>query len=716
METYLFWIVPIASLLALALAWYFYKQMMLESEGTPTMEKIASYVRQGAMSYLKQQYKVVGLVFLGLVILFSIMAYGFNLQNPWVPIAFLTGGFFSGLSGFLGMKTATYASARTANAAQHSLNKGLRVAFRSGAVMGLVVVGLGLLDISFWYILLDYCIPPDTLNPSAKLCVITTTMLTFGMGASTQALFARVGGGIYTKAADVGADLVGKVEAGIPEDDPRNPATIADNVGDNVGDVAGMGADLYESYCGSILATAALGAAAFIGSDDTVMQFKAVIAPMLIAAVGILLSIIGIFAVRTKEDAGMKELLGSLATGTNLSSVLIVVATFLILWALGLENWVNISFAVVVGLIVGIVIGRSTEYYTSQSYKPTQRLAESGKTGPATVIISGIGLGMVSTTIPVLAVVVGIILSYWLASGFDFANISMGLYGIGIAAVGMLSFVSATVSVDTYGPISDNAGGIAEMSELEPEVREITDKLDSVGNTTAAIGKGFAIGSASLAALSLMVSFLYAFQPEGSSLDLNFTNPLILAGALVGGALPYLFSGMLIEAVANAARKMVEEVRRQFRDIPGILEGKAKPDYKTCIEISSQGALKEMRMPAIISIIFPVIAGFLFGPYFVGGLLIGATLSAIMLAIFTGNAGGAWDNGKKYIESGAIEGQGKGSPAHDAAVVGDTVGDPLKDTVGPSLDILIKIMSTVSLVAAVMFYNYNLLYLIFGIR
>ena len=460
METYLFWIVPIASLLALVLAWYFYKQMMLESEGTPTMEKIASYVRQGAMSYLKQQYKVVGLVFLGLVILFSIMAYGFNLQNPWVPIAFLTGGFFSGLSGFLGMKTATYASARTANAAQHSLNKGLRVAFRSGAVMGLVVVGLGLLDISFWYILLDYCIPTDALNPSAKLCVITTTMLTFGMGASTQALFARVGGGIYTKAADVGADLVGKVEAGIPEDDPRNPATIADNVGDNVGDVAGMGADLYESYCGSILATAALGAAAFIGSDDTVMQFKAVIAPMLIAAVGIVLSIIGIFAVRTKENAGMKELLGSLATGTNLSSVLIVVATFLILWALGLENWVNISFAVVVGLIVGIVIGRSTEYYTSQSYKPTQRLAESGKTGPATVIISGIGLGMVSTTIPVLAVVTGIILSYWLASGFDFANISMGLYGIGIAAVGMLSTLGITLATDAYGPIPYSQIGV----------------------------------------------------------------------------------------------------------------------------------------------------------------------------------------------------------------------------------------------------------------
>ena len=508
MESSLFWIVPFSSILALVLAWYFYKQMMRESEGTPAMQKIASHVRQGAMSYLKQQYKIVGMVFLGLVILFSIMAYGFNLQNHWVPIAFLTGGFFSGLSGFLGMKTATYASARTANAARDSLNKGLRVAFRSGAVMGLVVVGLGLFDISFWYLLLENLIPADAMNPTAKLCIITTTMLTFGMGASTQALFARVGGGIYTKAADVGADLVGKVEAGIPEDDPRNPATIADNVGDNVGDVAGMGADLYESYCGSILATSALGAAAFIGSGNTEMQFKAVIAPMLIAAVGIILSIIGIFSVKTKENAGMKELLNALAVGTNLSSALIVVATFAILWALGLENWIEISCAVVVGLIVGIIIGRSTEYYTSQSYKPTQRLSESGKTGPATVIISGIGLGMISTTIPVLAVVAGIILSYWLASGFDFANIGMGLYGIGIAAVGMLSTLGITLATDAYGPIADNAGGNAEMSGLGKDVRKRTDALDSLGNTTAATGKGFAIGSAALTGLALLASYI----------------------------------------------------------------------------------------------------------------------------------------------------------------------------------------------------------------
>ena len=724
METYLFWIVPIASLLALALAWYFYKQMMLESEGTPTMEKIASYVRQGAMSYLKQQYKVVGLVFLGLVILFSIMAYGFNLQNPWVPIAFLTGGFFSGLSGFLGMKTATYASARTANAAQHSLNKGLRVAFRSGAVMGLVVVGLGLLDISFWYILLDYCIPSDTLNPSAKLCVITTTMLTFGMGASTQALFARVGGGIYTKAADVGADLVGKVEAGIPEHDPRNPATIADNVGDNVGDVAGMGADLYESYCGSILATAALGAAAFIGSDDTVMQFKAVIAPMLIAAVGILLSIIGIFAVRTKEDAGMKELLGSLATGTNLSSVLIVVATFLILWALGLENWVNISFAVVVGLIVGIVIGRSTEYYTSQSYRPTRKLSESGKTGPATVIISGIGLGMLSTAIPVIAVVVGIIASYLFASGFDFSNVGLGLYGIGFGAVGMRSTLGITLATDAYGPIADNAGGNAEMSGLGAEVRKRTDALDSLGNTTAATGKGFAIGSAALTGLALLASYIEEIRigltrigtteitVGGTSVplqdatffdfmhyyDVTLMNPKVLSGMFIGSMMAFLFCGLTMNAVGRAAAHMVDEVRRQFREIKGILTGETEPDYARCVAISTKGAQREMVVPSLIAIIAPILTGIVFGVPGVLGLLIGGLSSGFVLAIFMANSGGAWDNAKKYVEEGNFG--GKGSDVHKATVVGDTVGDPFKDTSGPSLNILIKLMSMVAIVMA----------------
>lgn len=733
METHLFWLVPAASLLALILAGYFYKQMMRESEGTDTMKRIASHVRKGAMSYLKQQYKVVTMVFIGLVILFSVMAYGFNLQNPWVPVAFLTGGFFSGLSGFLGMKTATYASARTANAARTSLNKGLKVAFRSGAVMGLVVVGLGLLDISFWYLLLDYCIPADAMNPTAKLCIITTTMLTFGMGASTQALFARVGGGIYTKAADVGADLVGKVEAGIPEDDPRNPATIADNVGDNVGDVAGMGADLYESYCGSILATAALGAAAFIGTGNTEMQFKAVIAPMLIAAVGIVLSIIGIFTVRTKESAGMKELLQALARGTNLSSVLIVIATFFILWLLQLTNWVNIAFAVVVGLAVGIIIGQSTEYYTSQSYRPTQKLSESGKTGPATVIISGIGLGMISTTIPVIAVVAGIILSYWLASGFDFSNIGMGLYGIGIAAVGMLSTLGITLATDAYGPIADNAGGNAEMSGLGAEVRKRTDALDSLGNTTAATGKGFAIGSAALTGLALLASYIEEIRiglerlgntvlelPNGISVaiheasftdfmmfyDVTLMNPKVLSGMFVGSMMAFLFCGLTMNAVGRAAGSMVEEVRRQFREIKGILEGKAEPDYARCVQISTQGAQREMVFPSLLAIIAPIVTGLLFGVPGVIGLLIGGLSSGFVLAIFMANAGGAWDNAKKYVEEGKFG--GKGSEVHRAAVVGDTVGDPFKDTSGPSLNILIKLMSMVAIVMAGLTVSWSL--------
>lgn len=725
METTLFWIVPAASLAALVLAWYFYRQMMRESEGTPVMSRIASYVRQGAMSYLKQQYKVVGLVFLALVFLFSVMAYGFDLQNPWVPVAFLTGGFFSGLSGFLGMKTATCASARTANAARTSLDRGLRVAFRSGAVMGLVVVGLGLFDISFWYLLLDRCVPADVFDPSAKLCVITTTMLTFGMGASTQALFARVGGGIYTKAADVGADLVGKVEAGIPEDDPRNPATIADNVGDNVGDVAGMGADLYESYCGAILATAALGAAAFIGSGDLGLQFRAVIAPMLIAAVGIFLSIIGIFAVRTREDAGMKQLLGSLATGTNLSSVLIVAATFVILRSLGLENWLEISLAVVTGLAVGVVIGRSTEYYTSQSYRPTRHLAGSGRTGPATVIISGIGLGMVSTAVPVIAVVVGIILSYWFASGFDFSNVSMGLYGIGIAAVGMLSTLGITLATDAYGPIADNAGGNAEMSGLGSEVRRRTDALDSLGNTTAATGKGFAIGSAALTGLALLASYVEEIRigltrlgrttldlPGGVVADVhtasfsdfmlyydvNLMNPKVLSGMFLGSMMAFLFCGLTMNAVGRAASHMVEEVRRQFREIKGILSGEAEPDYARCVQISTRGAQREMVLPSLLAIAAPVVTGLLFGVPGVVGLLTGGLSAGFVLAVFMANAGGAWDNAKKYVEEGHFG--GKGGEVHRAAVTGDTVGDPFKDTSGPSLNILIKLMSMVSIVMA----------------
>lgn len=725
MSDLLFWLVPTASILALCFAYYFHKQMMKESEGTPQMVKIAAAVRKGAMSYLRQQYKIVGLVFVGLVILFSIMAYGFQLQNGWVPIAFLTGGFFSGLAGYLGMKTATSASARTANAARESLNSGLKIAFRSGAVMGLVVVGLGLFDISFWYLLLNWAIPEDVLTPTAKLCVITTTMLTFGMGASTQALFARVGGGIYTKAADVGADLVGKVEAGIPEDDPRNPATIADNVGDNVGDVAGMGADLYESYCGSILATAALGAAAFIHTSDTAMQFKAVIAPMLIAAVGIVLSIIGIFSVRTKEHAKMKDLLNSLAFGTNLSSVLIVGFTFLILWLLGLNNWVNISLAVVVGLIVGIVIGRSTEYYTSQSYKPTRRLSESGKTGPATVIISGIGLGMISTAIPVLAVVVGIIASYLLAAGGDFSNVGMGLYGIGIAAVGMLSTLGITLATDAYGPIADNAGGNAEMSKLGEEVRKRTDALDSLGNTTAATGKGFAIGSAALTGLALMASYIEEIRIGLTRLDINelvmsngdvistveasffdfmnyfdvtLMNPRVLSGMFIGAMMSFLFCGLTMNAVGRAAGHMVDEVRRQFSQIKGILTGEAEPDYERCVEISTRGAQREMILPSLIAIIAPILTGLIFGVPGVLGLLVGGLSSGFVLAIFMANSGGAWDNAKKYVEEGNFG--GKGGEVHKATVVGDTVGDPFKDTSGPSLNILIKLMSMVAIVMA----------------
>ncbi len=724
MDQLLFWVVPVASVLALGFAWYFHRQMMKESEGTPQMIKIAAAVRKGAMSYLKQQYKIVGLVFLGLVILFSIMAYGFDVQNHWVPVAFLTGGFFSGLSGFLGMKTATYASARTANAARGSLNGGLRIAFRSGAVMGLVVVGLGLLDISFWYLLLNAVIPADTLTPTHKLCVITTTMLTFGMGASTQALFARVGGGIYTKAADVGADLVGKVEAGIPEDDPRNPATIADNVGDNVGDVAGMGADLYESYCGSILATAALGAAAFIHSGDTLMQYKAVIAPMLIAAVGILLSIIGIFSVRTKENATMKDLLGALGFGTNLSSVLIVIATFFILWLLKLDNWMWISCSVVVGLLVGIVIGRSTEYYTSQSYKPTQRLSESGKTGPATVIISGIGLGMLSTAIPVIAVVVGIIASYLFASGFDFSNVGLGLYGIGIAAVGMLSTLGITLATDAYGPIADNAGGNAEMSGLGAEVRKRTDALDSLGNTTAATGKGFAIGSAALTGLALLASYVEEIRIGLTRLgtteifvgdkavplqdatffdfmhhyDVTLMNPKVLSGMFIGSMMAFLFCGLTMNAVGRAAAHMVDEVRRQFREIKGILTGEAEPDYARCVSISTRGAQREMVVPSLIAIIAPILTGIVFGVPGVLGLLIGGLSSGFVLAIFMANSGGAWDNAKKYVEEGNFG--GKGSDVHKATVVGDTVGDPFKDTSGPSLNILIKLMSMVAIVMA----------------
>ena len=724
--TNLFYLVPAAAVLALLFAWIFFRQMMKESEGTATMKDIAKFVREGAMAYLKQQYKVVTIVFVILAIFFAILAYGFGVQNSWVPFAFLTGGFFSGLAGFVGMKTATYASSRTANAARRSLNSGLKIAFRSGAVMGLTVVGLGLLDISVWYLILDWFVGAEG---AQKLVIITTTMLTFGMGASTQALFARVGGGIYTKAADVGADLVGKVEAGIPEDDPRNPATIADNVGDNVGDVAGMGADLYESYCGSILATAALGASAFYAGGPDI-QMKAVFAPMIIAAIGVILSIIGIYTVRTKEGAGMGKLLKSLSFGTNLSSILIAGASFGILYLLQIPNWVGVSCSVVVGLLAGVIIGQSTEYYTSHSYRPTQKLAESSQTGPATVIISGVGLGMISTAIPVITIAVAILLSYLCAIGFDFRemlsaeNLSLGLYGIGIAAVGMLSTLGITLATDAYGPIADNAGGNAQMSGLEPEVRQRTDVLDALGNTTAATGKGFAIGSAALTALALLASYIEEIKiglshigktivstagevisPEAATIpdvmayyQVDLMNPVVLVGIFIGAMMSYLFCGLTMNAVGRAAQKMVAEVRRQFREIKGILTNEATPDYARCVEISTKGAQREMLVPSIIAIAVPVIVGLVLGVPGVMGLLIGGLGAGFVLAIFMANSGGAWDNAKKYVEEGNLG--GKNSDCHKATVVGDTVGDPFKDTSGPSLNILIKLMSMVSIVMA----------------
>lgn len=720
-----FWLVPIASIVALSTAWFLFRQMMAQDEGTPRMREIAQYVRTGAMAYLKQQYKMVTIIFIILALVFAFMAYVLEVQNPWVPFAFLTGGFFSGLAGFFGMKTATYASARTANAARKGLDAGLKVAFRSGAVMGLVVVGLGLLDIAAWFLILNYFYA-DHVN---ALSIITTTMLTFGMGASTQALFARVGGGIYTKAADVGADLVGKVEANIPEDDPRNPATIADNVGDNVGDVAGMGADLYESYCGSILSTAALGAVAFSMQSD--MQLRAVIAPMLIAAVGIFLSLLGIFMVRTKDGATMKQLLGSLSRGTNVSAVLIAVATFAILYWLGMDNWLGLSFSVITGLAAGVIIGMATEYYTSQNYRPTKLIANASKTGAATVIIKGIGTGMISTAIPVVTISVAILLSYLCANGFDLSmsaeSISHGLYGISIASVGMLSTLGITLATDAYGPIADNAGGNAEMSGLGENIRKRTDALDSLGNTTAATGKGFAIGSAALTALALLASYVEEikiamqraiaeggqyldaagnlFNPSTANIldfmdffEVSLMNPKVLVGVFIGAMAAFLFCGLTMGAVGRAAQSMVNEVRRQFKEIKGILTGEATPDYGRCVEISTRGAQHEMVFPSLLAIAIPVIVGMVLGVAGVMGLLVGGLATGFTLAVFMANSGGAWDNAKKLVESG--EYGGKGSECHKATVVGDTVGDPFKDTSGPSLNILIKLMSMVSIVAA----------------
>ena len=720
--TVMMYVVLAASVLALSFAYYFYRNMLGKDEGTELMKTIAAHVRKGAMAYLKQQYKVVTIVFVILAAVFAVMAF-FKLQNGIVWFAFLTGGFFSGLAGFFGMKTATYASARTANAARQSLNSGLQVAFRSGAVMGLTVVGLALLDIAGWFLVLQKTGLLAMVGAEADLITITTTMLTFGMGASTQALFARVGGGIYTKAADVGADLVGKTEYNIPEDDPRNPATIADNVGD----VAGMGADLYESYAGSILATMALGASAFATSAVEGMQLKAVLAPSLIAACGVLLSIIGIYLVKTKEGAGMKELLRALAIGTNTAAVLIAIATFgIFAWLFGTEGhqWWQVSLSVVVGLLAGVIIGQSTEYYTSQSYKPTQKVSESSQTGPATVIISGLGLGMLSTAIPVITVGIAIVLAYLCANGFhvEFSaqNLSMGLYGIGIAAVGMLSTLGITLATDAYGPIADNAGGNAEMSGLPAEVRQRTDALDALGNTTAATGKGFAIGSAALTALALLASYVEEIKialirvgqalPNGveaanatlvdfmEAYNVNLMNPMVLVGIFIGSMMAFLFCGLTMNAVGRAAQKMVEEVRRQFQTIKGILEGKADPDYARCVAISTKGAQHEMLLPSILAIIVPIITGLVLGVAGVLGLLIGGLATGFVLAVFMANAGGAWDNAKKYVEEGHFG--GKGSDCHKATVVGDTVGDPFKDTSGPSLNILIKLMSMVSIVMA----------------
>ena len=727
--TSLFYLVPAAAVIALLFAWIFFRQMFKESEGTPTMKEIAQYVREGAMAYLRQQYKVVIIVFIVLAIFFAILAYGFGVQNPWVPFAFLTGGFFSGLAGFVGMKTATYASARTANATMRSLNAGLKIAFRSGAVMGLTVVGLGLLDISIWWIILNAFVEEAT--PAQTLVVITTTMLTFGMGASTQALFARVGGGIYTKAADVGADIVGKVEQDIPEDDPRNPATIADNVGDNVGDVAGMGADLYESYCGSILATMALGASAFfnLGTD---IQMKAILAPMVIAAIGVVLSILGIFVVRTKEGANLKDLLGSLSRGTNLSAVLIAVLSFGVFYLLGfdgqsgLPQWWQLSLSVLSGLLAGVIIGKVTEFYTSHSYRPTRKLASSAQTGPATVVINGVGLGMRSTAIPVITIAIAILLAYGFATGFVYSTgtLSLGLYGISIAAVGMLSTLGITLATDAYGPIADNAGGNAQMSELDPSVREKTDVLDSLGNTTAATGKGFAIGSAALTALALLASYIeelkIGFSHIGKSVlevgdrtvdtlsasitdiveyyDITLMNPMVLVGIFIGSMMAFLFCGLTMNAVGRAASKMVVEVRRQFRELKGILEGTRRPDYTSCVRISTRAAQQEMIYPSILAIVVPMLVGVILGPAGVIGLLAGGLGAGFVLAIFLANSGGAWDNAKKFVEEGNVG--GKNSPAHKATIVGDTVGDPFKDTSGPSLNILIKLMSMVSIVMA----------------
>ncbi|MCK6627807.1 MAG: sodium-translocating pyrophosphatase [Anaerolineae bacterium] len=732
----LWWLAPVGSIVALLFAWIFYQSVMKLSEGTPEMIEIAQAVREGAMAYLRRQYKVVTIIFIILFLIFAVLAYGFGIQNQIVPFAFITGGFFSGLCGFFGMKTATNASARTANAARQSLNDGLQVAFRAGAVMGLVVVGFALLDISAWFLILYYLFPieffGDATNPLPQITVI---MLSFGMGASTQALFARVGGGIYTKAADVGADLVGKVEAGIPEDDPRNPATIADNVGDNVGDVAGMGADLYESYAGSILATAALGVSAVIsvaasdpsflqGSTELAVGLRYLAAPLALAAIGVVLSIVGIYLVRAKEDATMGDLMGAINNSITYSSIGIAVFALGLVYLLQLNNPLMLWLAIVSGLVVGVVIGRATEYYTSDEYQPTKNIVDQSLTGPATVIISGMAVGMQSTGIPVVAVTIGIAVSYFAPGGAE--NALLGLYGVGLAAVAMLSTLGLTLATDAYGPIADNAGGNAEMAHLPADVRRRTDQLDAVGNTTAATGKGFAIGSAALTALALLAAYIeeirfalihlgdevtevtirgetvqvaqMTLQDFSAYYDLSLFNPVVLIGFFLGAMAVFYFSALTMQAVGRAAGAMVQEVRRQFKEKPGILEGTDKPDYARCVEISTAGAQKEMILPASLAIIIPVVTGVVLGVAGVMGLLAGGLTTGFVVAVMMANAGGAWDNAKKHIEKGAYG--GKRSDPHKATVVGDTVGDPFKDTTGPSLNILIKLMSMVAIVFA----------------
>ena len=694
MEKYLVLATFVGSIIALLFAFITGKRVLSFDEGTPLMSKISRSIREGANAYLKRQYTVVGIFFACMIVVLCIMA-ACKLLTWFVPFAFLTGGFFSGLSGFVGMRIATKANCRTANACQDGLNKGLRVAFSAGSVMGFTVVGLGLFDISVWFMLLRFVFKLEAAD-------ITSAMLTFGMGASSMALFARVGGGIFTKAADVGADLVGKVEAGIPEDDPRNPAVIADNVGDNVGDVAGMGADLYESYVGSIISASALGVAAF--ADEA---FKAMAIPMVMAAVGILCSIFGSFFVKTEENADQRTLLKALSRGTNLSAILIAIISFFLVWALlGLEHW-GLYVAILSGLVAGVLIGKATEYYTSDTYKPTQELSSKSQTGSATIIIGGLGLGMLSTALPIIIVAVCILLAFFLSGGAQSAG--MGLYGIALAAVGMLSTLGITLATDAYGPVADNAGGIAEMAGLDPEVRKRTDALDSLGNTTAATGKGFAIGSAALTALALMASYIEKVKEVGAAdvtfNDFSLMNPLVLVGLFIGACLPFVFAALTMNSVGRAAQSVVMEVRRQFKEITGLMEGKADPDYARCVDLCTKASLKEMVLPTVIAVVTPIVVGMILGYKGVVGLLAGATVTGFLMAIYMANAGGAWDNAKKYIEAGNFG--GKGSECHKAGVVGDTVGDPFKDTSGPSINILIKLMTVVSLVFAPIFIKFG---------